>query len=47
MLFIESGSLALVDEEFRNAKILQIGEGFYVGETDFLLNNYIRYSGFM
>jgi hypothetical protein len=42
VLFIESGSLALVDEDFRNAKILAINEGFYVGETDLLLNNYIR-----
>jgi CRP-like cAMP-binding protein len=42
VLFIESGSLALVDEGFRNSKILEIGEGLYIGETDLLLNNYIR-----
>lgn len=42
MLFIESGKLAIVAEDFKNAKILEFGEGYYVGETDLLFNNYIR-----
>lgn len=44
MLFIDSGSVSIVMEEFDNAEVLEFGAGLYVGETDLLLNNCIRFA---